>query len=92
MKNLVMIFLALLLLLATVEADGQMFKRLDPKLLSDQQATTSSQLGRKADVGVRYDNNPTFGHYGRDNGSNDANHHIYINGNNPYAPRLKKSP
>ncbi|XWS08480.1 hypothetical protein CRYUN_Cryun40dG0005700 [Craigia yunnanensis] len=114
MKNLVMIFFALVLLLATMEADGQSFNRLDPKLLSDQQATTSSTLGRKADVGAREakdptataataaslvaaslneedDDNPNFGHYGRDTGSKGANHRTFIAGNNPYAPSKPKT-
>ncbi|XP_022721750.1 uncharacterized protein LOC111279116 [Durio zibethinus] len=89
----------------------------DRKLLSDQLATTRN-LGRKADVGARVreakdstenaataeslavaasqedgDTNPTFGHYGSDNGPSDIwNHHVYTTGDNPYAPKPKKSP
>ena len=52
MKNLVMIFFAVALLLATFEADG---KRLtlegERKLILSGQAST--QLGRKADVGTK---------------------------------------
>ncbi|XVE82286.1 hypothetical protein DITRI_Ditri15bG0136300 [Diplodiscus trichospermus] len=103
--NTVMILFALVLLLATMETDGQSFNRPEPKLLSDdQQATTSSSLGRKATEASLVaannsdedgdEDNPTFGKYGRDNSNSKdtGSHRAYINGNNPYAPKPKKSP
>lgn len=56
MKNFKMIFFALVLLLATLKADGQSFKTKPyAKVLSDQQAT----MGRKGDVGAREAKDPT---------------------------------
>ncbi|OMO53489.1 hypothetical protein CCACVL1_28606 [Corchorus capsularis] len=101
MKKLVMIFFALMLLLATLhEADG---KRLvpDPKELA-----SGSSAGRKtvngltktlteaslvAESAEEENNNPTYGRYGR-GGSNDSGetvHRIWAQGNNPYAPKPK---
>ncbi|GMJ02123.1 hypothetical protein HRI_003881500 [Hibiscus trionum] len=91
MKNSVMIFLALVLLLTTLGVDGQ----------------AGSRLGRKADAGGAAaaslvavslaaeeddDTNPTFSHYGGNTDPTDLVHHVYINGTNPYAPKNKKSP
>ncbi|KAK8585891.1 hypothetical protein V6N13_050861 [Hibiscus sabdariffa] len=90
MKNSVMIFLALVLLLTTVGVDGW-----------DDQLGASSRLGRKADAGGAAvslatedddDSNPTFGHYPGNTDPKDQVHHVYINGTNPYAPKGKKSP
>ncbi|KAK8623934.1 hypothetical protein V6N13_065294 [Hibiscus sabdariffa] len=89
MKNSVVIFLALVLLLTTLAVDGQ------------NQLEASSRLGRKADAGGAAvslatedddETNPTFGHYGGSTDPKDQVHHVYINGTNPYAPKGKKSP
>ncbi|MBA0555655.1 hypothetical protein Golax_009940 [Gossypium laxum] len=105
MKNSVMIFFALVLLLASPEADGQRPEnRPEPKLLSNDQLATSSRLGRKADVGSAAtaslvaapdqednDNNPGYEHYGSNTDPHNLVHHSYINGTNPY-PKHKKPP
>ncbi|XVF62426.1 hypothetical protein PTKIN_Ptkin09bG0006700 [Pterospermum kingtungense] len=61
MKNFMMIFFALVLLLATLKADGAFNPKpwySNSKDFSDQQATTST-LGRKADVGAGEAKDPT---------------------------------
>ncbi|XVF38885.1 hypothetical protein REPUB_Repub20aG0141500 [Reevesia pubescens] len=107
MKNFAMIFFALVLLLAiALEADGERFNRLDPKLFSDQQQATTSSIGRKADVGTKdstataaslvasayeeEDVNQSYGQYGRDTDRQGTVHRPFINSNNAYAPKPKK--
>lgn len=100
MKNAVIIFFALVLLLASPEADGQRSEnRPEPKLLSNDQLATSSPLGRKADVGSAApaslvaapdqednDKNPGYGNYGSITDPHNQVHRSFIIPKNPYKP------
>ncbi|OMO58479.1 ribonuclease HII [Corchorus olitorius] len=89
MKKFVMIFFALMLLLATLhEADG---KRLIPDPSPGRKTVNglskpSSEASLVAES-AEEENNPTYGRYGRGGNpdSGDTNHHIWAQGNNPYT-------
>ncbi|MBA0813398.1 hypothetical protein Gohar_027254 [Gossypium harknessii] len=83
MKSFVAIFFAILLFLATMEADG---KRMT---LEKERDPSNHQLGRKADIGAKDDIDLT-GEDGSDmeliaskNRLIDSRHHIYMNDTSP---------
>ncbi|MBA0696709.1 hypothetical protein Goari_003239 [Gossypium aridum] len=88
MKSFVAIFFAILLFLATMEADG---KRMT---LEKEREPSNHQLGRKADIGAKDDIDLT-GKDGSDieliaskNRLIDSRHHIYMNDTSP-IPRKR---
>ncbi|XWS08481.1 hypothetical protein CRYUN_Cryun40dG0005800 [Craigia yunnanensis] len=59
MKNFVMIFFALMLLLATLEADGKGLILEKERELILRGHSSTHKLGRKADIGAKDDKDPT---------------------------------
>ncbi|XVF62427.1 hypothetical protein PTKIN_Ptkin09bG0006800 [Pterospermum kingtungense] len=89
MKNFVMIFLGLVLVLATLEADGKQLTLEEERELILSGQASIHKLGRKGDVGAKDDPDVGLLDSLQPDLNSSLQHRYFINGTNPWAPRHK---